>query len=332
MRVSVVGAAGYAGAELVRLLLGHPEIEIDALTSETFAGQLISEVYGELRCDIRLRSLRIDEIESPLVFTALPHGKSAEVVGQLREQGCKVIDFSADFRLKSIATYERWYGPHPREDLIETAVYGLPELYRKDIAAADLVANPGCYPTAAILALAPVVEGKLPEGSVVVDAKSGVSGAGRKLSMGTHFPQINENMLAYAVAGHRHLPEIEEQLAIMQGSAMNVQFVPHLIPVNRGILATCYLRLEQEISTDNLRQVYARFYQEEYFVQVLAAGKFPEVKAVSYSNRCLVGVHVNPGGRAIIVSVIDNLGKGAAGQAVQNMNLMCGFPESAGLQ
>lgn len=334
MKVSVIGATGYTGKELVRLLLSHPEVEIEKLTSESFSGKRISQVYPDLKCNIVCESLNTDNIKSPLVFTALPHGKSARVVGELFDRGIKVIDFSADFRLRNVEVYRKWYEtPHPRKDLLSKAVYGLPEIYRNKIKQALLVANPGCYPTSVVLALAPLLKNKLMgKKGLVIDSKSGVSGAGRSPTLNTHFPEVNENMNAYKVTGHRHLPEIEQELDKIAGERIRVTFVPHLIPVTRGILSTCYADLTKKLNTEDIVDIYTRFYEKEPFVEVLPPAKFPHTKEVLWSNRCRIGLNVDERSeKIIIISAIDNLVKGASGQAVQNMNLMCGFDENLGL-
>lgn len=335
MKVSVIGATGYTGKELVRLLLRHPMVEIEMLTSESFAGKKISQVYPTLKCDIVCESLNADKITSPLVFTALPHGKSAQIGGKLFDKGIKVIDFSADFRLEDAEVYRKWYGvSHPREDLLSTSVYGLPELYRERIKKAVLVANPGCYPTSVILALAPLLKNKLVrEEGLVVDSKSGVSGAGRNPTPHTHFPEVNENINAYRVKGHRHLPEMQQELSKIAEEEVSVTFVPHLIPVTRGILSTCYANLTEKLTTQRVVDIYTRFYEEEFFVEVLPPGIFPHTKEVLRSNRCRIGLNVEGrGDKVVAISTIDNLVKGASGQAVQNMNLMCELDENLGLE
>lgn len=334
MKVSIIGATGYAGAELVRLLLHHPEVEIEMLTSESFAGKKLSEVYPAIKCNIVCNHLNVEKIKSPLVFTALPHGKSAKIAGNLVDRGIKVVDFSADFRINCARVYSLWYGiPHQREDLLPKAVYGLPEIYRERIKNATLVANPGCYPTSVILALAPLLKNKLikPEG-IVVDSKSGVSGAGRNPTLSTHFPEANENINAYKVTGHRHLPEMEQELSKIAGEKVKVTFVPHLIPVNRGILSTCYAEPLKRLTTEDVLDIYTEFYKKEPFVEILLPGKFPHTKEVLWSNRCRIGINVTNSSKVVIICVIDNLVKGASGQAIQNMNLMCGFDESTGLK
>ena len=335
MKVSVIGATGYTGAELVRLLLCHPEVEIATLTSESFAGKKISELYPALKCDIVCEPLNIENIATPVVFTALPHGTSAEVVGNLYERGIKVVDFSADFRLKSVSVYANWYHiAHPRADLLSRAVYGLPELYRDRIKQALLVANPGCYPTSVILALAPLLKNNVVnKKGLVVDSKSGVSGAGRNPTRETHFPEVNENINAYKVTGHRHLPEMEQELSEIAGDEVNITFVPHLIPVNRGILSTCYADLVEKLSTQDVLNMYRQFYQKEPFVEILPVNEVPHTREVLFSNRCRIGLNVDKRvNKVVVLSAIDNLVKGASGQAIQNMNLMCGLDETMGCE
>jgi len=335
IKVSIIGATGYAGAELVRLLLSHPKVEIELLTSESFPGEKIGQVYPAITCDIICQHLNLKKITSPFVFAALPHGKSAEVVGQLFDNGIKVVDFSADFRLESPKVYFNWYGiHHPREDLLSKAIYGLPEFYRDEIKQAMLVANPGCYPTSVILALAPLFKERLiKKESLVVDSKAGVSGAGRTPTRQTHFPEVNENINAYKVAGHRHLPEMQQELIKIAEDKVNLTFIPHLIPVNRGILSTCYADMVKKLDTQEIVDIYAKFYKGEPFVEVLPVGEFPHTKEVLFSNRCRIGLSVDKRtNKVIVISAIDNLVKGAAGQAIENMNLMCGFQEDLGLK
>ncbi len=336
MKVSVIGATGYTGAELLKILLKHPQVEIESITSQSFANKKISEVYPSLITDLVCQKLNIDKIalSSSFIFTALPHRVSMEIVGKLHSRGGKIVDLSADFRFVDPLVYEEWYGrPHQEKELLKKAVYGLPELYRERIGRAHLVANPGCYATSSVLALAPLVNSDLAsENDIVIDAKSGVTGAGRVLSLATHFPEVNENIHAYQVVGHRHTPEIEEQLSKLAAKKMIVTFVPHLMPINRGMLCSCYATLKQKRDGKDLLKLYQNFYKEEPFVEILPPGKFPQTKEVLNSNRCRIGITVDKrSGRAIIVSAIDNLSKGAASQAVQNMNIMCGFDETAGL-
>jgi len=336
MKVSIIGATGYTGAELVKILLKHPQVEIETITSQSFANKKISEIYPWLNTDLVCQELNIDKIalSSSFIFAALPHQTSMKIIGELYLKREKIIDLSADFRFTDPLIYEEWYGiPHQKRELLKKAVYGLPELYREKIREACLVANPGCYPTSSILALAPLVNNDIiKENSIIIDAKSGVTGAGRALSLATHFPEVNENVRAYQVKGHRHTPEIEEQLSKLAKRKIIITFVPHLMPINRGILSTCYAALKQKTDTNDLLKLYQDFYKEEPFVEILPRGKFPQTKEVLNSNRCRIGITVNERtGKAIIISAIDNLSKGAATQAVQNMNIMCGFEETMGL-
>jgi len=338
IKAGVIGATGYAGVELVRLLARHPGVRLAALTSRSYAGEPLSAVYPHLYgyVDESLRELDLDELvsECDVVFTALPHGHAMEVGRVTVERGKRLIDIGADFRLADTAVYEEWYRvKHTAADIMARVVYGLPELHRRDIAGAAVVANPGCYPTASILALAPALKAGLadPE-SIIIDAKSGVSGAGRGLSLRTHFAECNENFQAYGVPGHRHTPEIEQELSRLAGRSVRVSFTPHLAPMNRGILATVYFNLSRQVAAGELHEVYREFYKGEPFVRVLPPGVLPQTKAVAGSNHCHLNVVVDPRtGRAAVFSAIDNLVKGAAGQAVQNMNIMFARPEDEGL-
>ena len=336
MKVSIIGATGYTGAELVKILLRHPEVEIETVTSQSFAGKKISEVYPWLSTDLVCQSLDVERTASlsSFIFTALPHGASMEVVGKLYLRDKRIVDLSADFRLESPSLYEKWYGvAHKKKNLLKRAVYGLPELYREEIKGARLVANPGCYPTSAVLSLAPLLKFDLiKEDSIIVDSKSGVTGAGRKLSLKTHFPEVNENLSAYQVGCHRHIPEIEQELTKLAQKEVKITFIPHLVPLNRGILSTCYACLKKSLKLKDLVKVFEDFYGEEPFVEILPQGCFPQVKDVANSNRCQIGLAVDEKRHCvIIISTIDNLGKGASSQAVQNMNIMCGFEETMGL-
>ncbi len=333
VRVGIVNVTGYAGSEAARLLARHPEVALVAVTGRSAAGQSLGAVFPHL-ADLDL----IIEPELPdvdVAFSALPHHASAETIPALLERGQRVVDISADYRLHDVAAYERWYGAHPSPGLLDETPYGLPELHARAIAAARLVANPGCYPTAAILGLAPVVD--LIEPFVIVDAKSGVSGAGRSLSLTTHYCEINENCHAYGLNGHRHLPEMEQELRALRGArrtdgdGLEVTFVPHLIPMTRGILATCYARLESGWSQGALMEHYRDYYRTAPFVRVVDAP--PQTKQTLGTNLCLIYPKVDErASRLVVVACIDNLVKGAAGQAVQNMNLMLGLPETTGLE
>lgn len=331
MKVGIINVTGYAGLELARLLYQHPQVELASVTGRSAAGQNLSQVFPHL-ADIKLTIKdKLGDVE--LAFAAMPHKESAKEVMPLLERGIKVIDISADFRLKEASEYQRWYGfSHPAPQLLQQAVYGLPELHRAEIAGAKLVANPGCYPTGAILALAPAVKAGLITTDIVIDSKSGVSGAGRTLTIPTHYSEANEDTAAYALNGHRHLPEITQELNLLkQGKELGVTFVPHLIPMTRGILTTCYATLAGKKGVEKIRKLYTDFYKDEPFVRV--SDSPPHTKHTWGSNMCLVYPTVDQRtGKLVVISAIDNLVKGAAGQAVQNMNLMLGFPETAGLE
>ncbi|MGD9495159.1 MAG: N-acetyl-gamma-glutamyl-phosphate reductase [Armatimonadota bacterium] len=335
-RVAVFGATGYGGIELVRLLVEHPQVEIAYLGGHTTVGENVAQVYphlaGAINMTVGETSVEEAAAAADLLFFALPHAVGAPLVAEALELGRKVIDFSADYRLKDRAAYERYYEPHPRPELLERAVYGLPELHRAEIAGTDLTAVPGCYPTSAILALAPACgRGLIEATGIIVDAKSGVSGAGRGLTLGTHFPECNESVAAYKVAAHRHTPEIIQELSLL-GEPVTVTFAPHLIPMNRGILSTCYGTLRENLSAAEAVESYREFYAGEPFVRIHDAGSLPATKHVAGSNFCDIGLVVDAdAGRLIAVAAVDNLVKGLAGAAVQCMNLMLGLPETTGL-
>jgi N-acetyl-gamma-glutamyl-phosphate reductase len=338
MKVGIIGASGYTGQELVRILASHPKVEITVATSERFAGSAIDEIFPALKgvIDLRLSKLSIKRVvrEADLIFTALPHGQSMDVVAECIKEGKRVIDLSADFRLKDKDIYERWYGKHACPDLLSEAIYGLPEIYRDEVKNAQLVANPGCYPTGAILALTPLLEaGVITPSGIVVDAKSGVSGAGRNPSMTNLFCEVAEGLKAYAVAQHRHAPEMQQELSARAGEQIHILFVPHLIPINRGILSTSYAQTTGELSTEGAYAVYQGCYGDEPFIRLCPFGTFPSTAEVRGSNYCDLGVLVSEDSHQVVaISAIDNLVKGASGQAVQNMNIMCGFPETMGLE
>ncbi len=337
LRVGIINVTGYAGAELARLLYTHPSVRLVSVSGRSGAGKPLGEVFPHLAC----YDLTIDPEASDVdfIFSALPHVASAEALAPLVRGGLPAIDISADFRLKDANEYAAWYGAeHPEPGLLAQAAYGLAELNRESIRASRLIANPGCYPVSALLALAPAVKAGVIAPDIIVDSKSGISGAGRGLGLPYHFAEADESVSAYGLNGHRHLPEITQELAgIWHGESIagvepRVTFTPHLIPMTRGILSTCYAPLREQagLSKDRVRDIYREFYAGEPFVRVVDTP--PATKQVRGSNMCLVYPTIDPRtGRFIAVSVIDNLVKGAAGQAVQNMNLMMGFPETAGL-
>ena len=337
LKVAVVGASGYTGVELLRLLVGHPEVEICCVTSRQHEGLPINQVFPSLSgfCELICESLDVAAIAKrvDLVFTALPHKSAMEVVPGFLAAGCKVVDLSADYRLQDREVYEQWYQTHSSPELFAEAVYGLPELYREKIQSARLIANPGCYPTSVIVGLAPLLKHKLikPD-SLIVDSKSGVSGAGRGVKQGSLYCETNEGFKAYGIASHRHTPEIEQELTSLADSEIRLNFTPHLLPVNRGILSTCYADLVTDKSSAELLELYRTHYAGENFVRVMPGGELPNVAYVRGTNFCDLGlVSDQRTGRVIVVSAIDNLVKGAAGQAVQNMNICSGFNESLGL-
>lgn len=335
IQAGIIGASGYTGSELVRLLEMHPEVEIAAITSESHAGKKFSDLhpaYTDLVDHTLITSAQVKDVELDVVFLALPHGVSMRFVEQFQERKIPIIDLSGDFRLSSPAVYEQWYKKdHSYPKGFENAVYGLPELNKAAISEAQLVANPGCYPTTCALALLPLAEeGKLKGQRIIIDAKSGVTGAGVKPKVTTHFANVNDNFKAYGLKNHRHTVEIEETLNSSSSSKLKVQFTPHLLPIDRGILATAYTTSEV-ISDDELQEMYHATYYNHPFVRVVESA--PEIKDVRGSNYCNVfPTYDERTGNIIVISVIDNLMKGAAGQAVQNMNLMLGFEETAGLK
>ena len=338
LRVAICGASGYTGIELLRLLARHPHIEVTAITSEKSAGKKTHEVFPFLSEYKNLSFEPMDRekllIKADLFFLALPHGASQEAVHYFYSKGKSVIDLSADYRLTDPKTYAAWYGLlHHYGATLKKAVYGLPEVYRKQILGAKLIANPGCYPTSAILGLMPAVRNRLVDlSTITIDSKSGTSGAGRKADMGNSFCEVNEGFRAYGLVTHRHTPEIEQEISSLAGKKITVNFTPHLLPVDRGILSTIYTTLTKKTDTRTVLGLYSKAYAKEPFVRVLPEEIFPNIKHVRGTNTCEIGVKVNSRTNTlIIVSAIDNLVKGASGQAVQNMNLMMGFDETAGL-
>lgn len=323
--VAVLGAAGYTGALAARLLWRHPHFELTALTARTDAGRRLDELYPRHRVPLMLEELDIDRHgAADTAIVAYPHGAAAPVVAGLRDRGVRVVDLSADFRLRDRATYERWYGEHGAPGRLGEAAYGLTELHRDEIAAAELVANPGCFPVATLLGLAPLARAGL-IADVVIDAKTGVSGAGRAATEATHFVSADENVNAYGVAGHRHAPEIDQELGL------TVTFVPHLLPLDQGELISAYVTPSRPVEAAELAELYAAAYASEPFVEL--ADRPPGVRDVRDTNVCRISAHVDPRtGKVLVFSVIDNLWKGAASQAVQNLNVMFGRPEGEGIE
>ncbi len=336
IKVGIIGATGYAGVELLRLLLSHPYVDIVALSSVSYEGKPISEIYPNLKdiCDDVLVDETAVITKSDVVFASLPHGLSEPIAKKCVQKGALFIDLGADFRLYNEKDYQTWYRlDYHEKELHNEAVYCIPELHRKKLAGKKIVGNPGCYPTSIALGLAPIMEHKLakPNG-IIIDSKSGVSGSGRSLSQMTHYPDCNEAFAPYKIAVHRHTPEIEQTLSGLYGSAVTVTFVPHLLPVNRGILSTSYVELSKDISLEEVLKLYQQFYQDEPFVRVLDLGCIANIKNVRLSNYCEISLHKDERtNRLIVVSAIDNMVKGAAGQAIQNMNILCGFPENTAI-
>jgi len=338
LNVAIVGASGYTGLELIRILHCHPEAAVTCLTSEQSAGRKISAIFPTLRgrCDLTLENLepvRVAE-KADLIFTALPHKAAMEVVPTFLKLGKHVIDLSADYRLSDPAVYGAWYEPHLNPANLKKAVYGLPEVRRAKIKGARLVANPGCYPTSIILGLAPLLKkGLINTGDIIADSASGVTGAGRSAKVDSLYCEVNEGFRAYGVGGvHRHTPEIEQELSLLAGEPLMITFTPHLVPMDRGILSTVYATSRKATTTEKLVRLYEEYYKGEPFVRVLPQGSLPSTAFVRGSNFCDIAPLVDQRtGRVIIVSAIDNLVKGASGQAVQNMNIVCGFPETMGL-
>jgi N-acetyl-gamma-glutamyl-phosphate reductase len=327
-RVLVAGASGFTGALAAQLVWRHPRLELVAVTSRGDAGTRLDRLYPRYRVPLELTELDLDRVEGvDAAIVAYPHGASAPTVAALRALGALVVDLSADFRLRDLPTYERWYGEHGAPELLDGAVYGLTELYRDQLREAELVATPGCYPTASVLALAPLAEKGL-LGDVVIDAKQGVSGAGRGGGDEMHYVSMDENAFAYRTEGHRHRPEIEQELAAL-GSAAPVTFVPHLLPLDQGELTSCYAQTTEPISKEEVQALYRERYAGERFVHVVDGP--PGLRDVRDTNECHVYVTVEERGRVLAFSAIDNLWKGASGQAVQNLNLMLGLDEGEGL-
>ncbi len=340
LNVAILGGSGYTGGELIRLLQGHPEVKITAVTSERLSGRLVSDTFLNFRnTDVTFESLKLKNLigRADLFFLCLPHKTSQKTVSDLHKAGRKVIDLSADYRLKSARVYEDWYQtPHLFSPLLKKAVYGLPEINRDNIREASIIANPGCYPTSAILGLAPVIDREYVDAdSIIVDAKSGTSGAGRNPAQPFMFCEVNESVKAYGISVHRHTPEIEQALSGLSKKKIKIIFIPHLIPMDRGILSTIYVRLNNKVKLSDIQKLFREYYNSEPFVRILPNGVYPATKAVKGTNFCDISVFLDKrsgkGHSLIIVSAIDNLIKGASGLAVQNMNIMYNFEETAGL-
>lgn len=337
IKASILGATGYTGQELVKMLSGHPNIEIVGLGSRSYEGEKFSKVYPHFRgIDLVCENPEDDDLieRADVIFLALPHGLSIPYVKKAIKQGKKVVDLGADFRIKDKEVYETWYNTKaPEDDLLKQAVYGLCEVNKEKIAQAKIVANPGCYPTTVLLALIPLLQkGVIKKENIIIDSKSGVSGAGRSLSLGSHLCEANEDLKAYGLPLHRHIPEMEQELALSAKEEMSIVFTPHLIPMTRGMLSTMYLELEEGFTGEEVHALLRDFYKDKHFVRILDEGESPHTKWVSGSNFCDIGLFSDPrNNRITLISAIDNLIKGASGQAIQNMNIMFGLDEKAGL-
>jgi N-acetyl-gamma-glutamyl-phosphate reductase len=337
IKVGIIGATGYAGEELIKILLRHPSVRITYLAAKIDKQEAIDKIFPHLKNRLKLKCEIFDMAkaieEADLFFLALPHTVSIQIAPLLLNYKKKVIDLSADYRLKNTSLYEKWYKVmHKDKANLNKSVYGLPELYREKIKKASLIANPGCYPTAAILGITPALVSKIIDpGSIIIDAKSGVTGAGRKAALDFFYSEINEAVKAYKIDNHQHSPEINQELSSLSDATINVTFCPHLIPMNRGILETIYMKLTKKVNYVKALDIYKKFYKREPFVRI-TEGEAYSTKSVFETNFCDIGLKVNEGkGLLMVISMIDNLLKGASGQAVQNMNIMCGFPEESGL-
>jgi len=333
LKVGIIGATGYTGVTLVSLLLSHPDVEITLVTSNSYKGKKLSEVFPVFKGIFENILVSTDEDhrgECDVFFLGLPHGTSMKTAARLYDDKAIIIDLSADFRFENVASYENSYVKHSAKDLLLKAVFGLPELYRDKIKSSKIIGNPGCYPTSAILALYPLLRKGLLIGDIFIDSKSGVSGAGRDAKTGSLFCEVSEGFKAYSVGTHRHEPEIQKEVDKLQ--PLKVMFTPHLIPMNRGILSTTYCRLKNPDTTKNILQLYRETYHGEPFVRIMDEGQLPDTRFTRYSNYCDIGLKAFDDGRIIIISTIDNLLKGASGQAVQNMNIAAGIIETSGLK
>lgn len=338
IKAGIVGASGYTGAELARILSNHPNVVISVATSRQYAGRPLADIFRNLRgkVDVICENLPVEEVcqKADIFFTAVPHKTAMDLVPIFLAAGKKVIDLSADFRLRDLAVYEQWYQPHASSQLLQEAVYGLPELYRQDIAGCRLLANPGCYPTSIILGLAPLLKaGAILPQTIIADSKSGTSGAGRVAQTGSLFCEVHDGFRPYKVGrAHRHTPEIEQELSVLSGQPVKVTFTPHLLPISRGILSTVYASLTPGFTEHDISELYRKQYSTEPFIRLLKEDEFPATQYVRGSNFCDISFKIDQATeRIIVMSAIDNIVKGASGQAVQNMNIMCGFAETAGL-
>lgn len=339
LKVFICGGSGYTGSELLRILTGHDEVNVVGVTSEKSAGMAVNSLFPAFFVykDLKFENLNVDAIKdrADVYFLALPHGKSQQVSAELFKYGKKVIDLSADFRIKNPQTYSLWYKTeHHYPSLLQEAVYGLPEIYREKIKEAKLIANPGCYPTSVILPLYPFLKGNLIDPhTIIANSCSGVSGAGRKAETSLSYCEVNEDFRAYNVTKHRHTPEIEQELGFASGSSLTIDFTTHLLPLNRGILSTIYANLNKELTTANALEILTEQYKNEPFIKIMPEGELPSIKYVRGTNYCYIGAVCNPRTkRLILISAIDNLVKGASGQAVQNMNIMFGIDETKALK
>ena len=338
IKAGIIGATGYAGSELVRILTSHPEVEVKTITSQSYKGQNYSDIYENFRHIEKVcEEENIEQMaeDCDVIFLALPHGVASKKINAKILEKTKVIDLGADFRLQDVAVYEEWYKTsHDAQDILPEAIYGLCEINREKIKGKRIVANPGCYTTCSILSLYPLVKEKMIDlKTIVIDAKSGVTGAGRGVSLTNLYTEVNESIKAYKIASHRHTPEIEEQLSYAAEENIVLSFTPHLTPMNRGILATCYATLNKDYTYEDVRKAYEKYYKDEYFVRLTKQGVFPETKWVKGSNFCDIGFAIDSRtNRIIVTGAIDNLFKGAAGQAVQNMNILFGLDEKTGLE
>ena len=335
--IAIIGASGYTGFELVKILLKHPKVKIKILTSRQYKNVEFTSIYPILtnQIDLKFEEMDIEKInrETDLIFIALPHKLPMSIASHFLKANKKVIDLSADFRFKDVKLYEETYQKHTSKEILKKAVYGLCEVYRKEIKKATIIGNPGCYPTSILLPLIPIIEKDIIDTkTIIADSKSGTSGAGKNISATTHFCEVNEDFKAYKVASHRHNPEINEQLSLFAKKKVNISFVPHLLPLNRGMLSTIYANITKKITESDIIDILKKYYKNEQFIRIHPISKMPSIKNVQNTNYCDIGVTVDKmAKRLIVVSVIDNLVKGASGQAVQNMNIMMGFDETLGL-